>query len=83
VSTQQRYSFLANALVGYAHQWIATLPGFEQSFIPMEKIPAAAGALSKFCVDTIDQYDAKNPPVPAPTPPAPASTPLKRGRPRK
>jgi hypothetical protein len=55
---------LANALVGYAHHWIAALPGYVQAFIPMDKIPAAAGALSKFCVDTIDAYNAahKEPP---------------------
>ncbi len=62
MADQQKTSYLANALVGYAHKWIATLPSFYQNFIPMDKIPAGSGALAKFCLDTIEAYDATHAP---------------------
>ena len=88
--TQQEYSFIANDLVAYAHHMIANLPPFMQQFIPMDKIPAAAGAVSKKIIDDLDAFRAAHaqpltPPVIAPTT---VTTPLaakgpKNGRRRK
>lgn len=55
-ATQQEYSFVANALVALIHQNIAKLPGWEQGFIPMDKVPEAAGAAAKCAVDALIQY---------------------------
>ncbi len=83
MATQQEYSYVANALVAFAHKWIATLPAFEQSFIPMDKVPAAAGATAKEAVDALDQYRATHLlPIPQPAP-APTATPLRAYRRRK
>ena len=59
MATQGDYSAVANALVAYAKSEIEQLPGFEQSLIPMQKLPAAAGAAAKVAVDTLDAYRAK------------------------
>jgi hypothetical protein len=61
MATQQEYSYVANALVAFAHKWISALPSFEQSFIPMDKVPVAAGATAKEAVDALDQYRAAHP----------------------
>ncbi len=68
MATQQEYSFVANALVALIHGGIEKLPGWEQGFIPMDKIPAAAGEAAKCAVDALDQYRAAHPPAPAPAP---------------
>lgn len=59
MGTQGDYSAVANALVAYAKSEIEQLPAFEQSLIPMQKLPAAAGAAAKVAVDTLDAYRAK------------------------
>ncbi len=58
MASQNEYSYVANALVAFAHKWIAQLPPFEQRFIPLDKVPAAAGATAKAAVDALDQYRA-------------------------
>lgn len=63
MANQGDYSVVANALVSLIHQSIAKLPAWEQGFIPMDKIPAAAGAAAKVAVDALDHYRASNPPV--------------------
>lgn len=68
MATQAKYSFMANAFVAYAHQWIRTLSPIYQNFIPMDKIPAASGALAKYAVDEMEAYDAAHTPPPAPQP---------------
>ncbi len=66
MASQNEYSYVANALVAFAHKWIAQLPPFEQRFIPLDKVPAAAGATAKEAVDALDQYRAAhNPPAAA------------------
>ena len=50
---------MANALVALMTSKIGLLPPWEQSFIPTDKIPAAAGAAAKTAVDTLDAYRAK------------------------
>ncbi len=82
MASQQEYSFVTNALVALIHQSIALLPGWEQGFIPMDKIPEAAGQAAKTAVDALDQYRAAHPPIPQPAP-APAATPLRAYRRRK
>ena len=59
--SQGEYSAAANALVVLIHQSIAKLPPWEQSFIPQDKIPAAAGAAAKVAVDAAETYRASNP----------------------
>lgn len=60
MATQAEYTALANDLVVYARQLIAeNIPTWEQSFIPMEKLPTFAGAVSKHCIDFIDKYRAQ------------------------
>ncbi len=59
MASQADYSIVANALVVLIHQSIAKLPPWEQSFIPMDKIPAAAGAAAKVAVDSLDAYRSK------------------------
>ncbi len=56
--SQGEYSAAANALVVLIHQSIAKLPPWEQSFIPQDKIPAAAGAAAKVAVDAAEAYRA-------------------------
>ncbi len=58
-ATQQDYTAVANALVRFITDEIHKLPGWEQSFIPMDKIPMAAGAMSKVAVDALDAERAK------------------------
>ncbi len=83
MASQQEYSFVANALVAFAHKWIAALPAFEQSFIPMDKVPAAAGATAKEAVDALDQYRTAHPPPVTQPALAPAAATLRRHRRRK
>ncbi len=59
MANQGDYSVVANALVTLIHQSIAKLPPWEQSFVPMDKIPAAAGMAAKVAVDALDAYRAK------------------------
>ena len=59
VATPSDYTAVANALVKFFTDEVHTLPGWEQGFIPMEKIPAAAGATAKVAVDALDSYRAK------------------------
>ncbi len=83
MATQQEISYVANALVAFAHKWISTLPGYEQAFIPMDKVPAACGATAQEAVDALDQYRAAHPP-PAPQPaPVAAAAALRRHRRRR
>ncbi len=56
MATQAEYTAVANDLVKFFTDEIHTLPGWEQSFIPMDKVPAAAGAVAKRAVDTIDAF---------------------------
>ncbi len=56
MATQDDYSAVANALVLLIHNSIAKLPPWEQSFIPQDKIPAAAGAAAKVAVDALDKH---------------------------
>ncbi len=59
VASQAEYSAVANALVRFFTEEIHKLPGWEQNFIPMDKIPMAAGATAKAAVDALDAYRAK------------------------
>jgi hypothetical protein len=52
------YTAVANALVTFFTDEIHTLPEFDQGFIPMDKVPAAAGATAKVAVDALDAYRA-------------------------
>jgi hypothetical protein len=56
MATQGDYTAVANALVAFAMQNIRLLPTWEQNFIPLDKLPAAAGAAAKVAVDTLDDY---------------------------
>lgn len=83
MATQQEYSYVANALVAFAHKWISTLPPWQQGFIPMDKVPAAAGATAKEAVDALDEYRTAHQPQPASAPvsaPLKANTRRRRGR---
>jgi hypothetical protein len=53
------YTYVANGLVKFFTDEIHTLPPFEQGFIPMNKVPAAAGATAKKAVDLYEEYLAK------------------------
>ncbi len=64
MASQADYSAVANALVVLIHQSIAKLPPWEQGFIPMSRVPEAAGAAAKVAVDALDQFRA-NPPAAA------------------
>ncbi len=59
MATQAEYSAVANALLALMHNEEQKLPGWEQAFIPNEKLPAAAGAAAKVAVDALDEYRAK------------------------
>jgi hypothetical protein len=50
------YTAVANDLVKFFTDEIHTLPEFEQGFIPMDKVPAAAGATAKRAVDAYEAY---------------------------
>jgi hypothetical protein len=50
------YTAVANVLVKFFTDEIHTLPEFEQGFIPMDKVPAAAGATAKVAVDAYEAY---------------------------
>ncbi len=58
MATPDDYTAVANALVVLIHNSIAKLPPWEQSFIPQDKIPAAAGAAAKVAVDALDKHRA-------------------------
>jgi hypothetical protein len=53
------YTAVANALVKLFTDEIHKLPGFEQGFIPMDKVPEAAGATAKVAVDAYEAYLAR------------------------
>jgi hypothetical protein len=57
------YTFVANGLVKFFTDEIHTLSGFQQGFIPMDKVPAAAGATAKHAVDLYEQYLAQKEPT--------------------
>lgn len=59
MATQADYTAVANDLVKFFTDEIHTLPGWEQHFIPLDKIPMAAGAVAKRAVDTLDAFRAK------------------------
>ncbi len=59
MASQAEYSAVANALVKLMLFEEHKLPPWEQSFIPQDKIPAAAGAAAKVAVDTLDEYRRK------------------------
>ena len=50
------YTAVANALVKLFTDEIHKLPGFEQGFIPMDKVPEAAGVTAKVAVDAYEAY---------------------------
>jgi hypothetical protein len=50
------YTAVANALVKFFTDEIHTLPQFEQGFIPMDKVPVAAGATAKVAVDAYEAF---------------------------
>lgn len=75
MASQQEYSYVANHLVAFAHQWIRQLQPWQQGFIPMDKIPAAAGATAKEAVDALDEFRANHPP--------PAAAKFKRNKGRR
>lgn len=54
MATQQDYTDVANALLKFFMQEEQQLPDWERSFIPQDKIPAAAGACAKVAVDALD-----------------------------
>ncbi len=56
MATQQEYTAVANALVRFFVSEEQKLPGWEQAFIPQDKIPTAAGACAKVAVDALDSY---------------------------
>jgi len=56
MATQADYTAVANALVKFFTNEIHTLPGWEQNYIPIAKVPAAAGATAKVAVDALDAY---------------------------
>ena len=59
MATQAEYTAVANALVALITSKIQLLPSWEQGFIPVDKIPMAAGAAAKTAVDTLDAFRAK------------------------
>ncbi len=61
MASQGDYTATANALMHLIYTSIAKLPPLEQSFIPKDKIPAAAGQAAKVAVDALDQYRATQP----------------------
>jgi hypothetical protein len=61
MATQEEYTVVANALVALITNKIQLLPSWEQGFVPVDKIPMAAGAAAKVAVDTLDTYRAKEP----------------------
>lgn len=72
---QAKYTAVANALLAFFLQEEQQLPGWEQNFIPQDKIPAAAGACAKVAVDAADAYDKANQPSEdTQSPPAQGST---------
>lgn len=56
MATQGDYTAVANALLELMKSSEAQLPGWERSFIPQDKLPAAAGAAAKVAVDALDKY---------------------------
>ncbi len=61
VASQADYTAVANALVTFFTEEIHKLPGWEQPYIPMEKVPAAAGATAKVAVDALDKFRSQLP----------------------
>lgn len=61
MATQQDYTAVANALVKFFNDELQLIPGWERSYIPVEKIPEAAGATAKVAVDALDAFRAKEP----------------------
>ena len=60
MATPAAYTAVANVLVKFFTEEIHTLPQFEQGFIPMDKVPAAAGATAKVAVDAYEAYLAQH-----------------------
>jgi hypothetical protein len=58
MASQGDYSVVANIYVALMHKYLAQVPPWEQSFIPIDKIPEAAGVLAKAGVDGLDAYRA-------------------------
>ncbi len=50
------YTFVANGLVKFFTEEVHKLPDWEEGFIPMDKIPTAAGATAKVAVDLYEQF---------------------------
>jgi hypothetical protein len=59
MATPADYTAVANALARFFTDEIHQLPGWEQGFIPMDKVPAAAGATAKVAVDALDAFRAQ------------------------
>lgn len=59
MATQGDYTAVANALLTLMRAEEEKLPGWEQSFIPQDKLPEAAGTAAQVAVDALDAYRAK------------------------
>ena len=59
MATQAEYTAVANALLKLMQTEEQQLPGWEQAFIPQDKLPAAAGTAAKVAVDALDAYRAQ------------------------
>ncbi len=59
MATPADYTAVANALLALMRNEEQKLPGWEQAFIPNEKLPSAAGAAAKVAVDALDAYRAR------------------------
>lgn len=62
MATQGDYTAVADALLALMKQEEAKLPGWEESFIPQDQLPAAAGTAAKVAVDALDAYRAQEKP---------------------
>ncbi len=56
MATPADYTAVANALVKFFTEEVHKLPDWEEGFIPMDKIPMAAGATAKVAVDALDAF---------------------------
>ncbi len=59
MATQGAYTAVANRLVTFFTEEIHKLPPWEESFIPLDKVPMAAGATAKVAVDAYEAFMAE------------------------
>lgn len=59
MATQDDYTAVANALLTLMKSEEEKLPGWEQAFIPQDKLPEAAGSAAKVAVDALDAHRAQ------------------------